>query len=173
MAKKRHLMEMKFVTEASEPTVLSVIVISKRYRWKQARSRWVEKRKLVAKTGMKPLARKSWGCLLRCKGVRHFWIYFERITVGVFVTRFQFLAFSLSVSRLYTHRRIMCLDEVPFVMGRSRRISRDTSSRRLLRTLNCLLTFSHVCEMWQLRLKPLSMVTPSKSIEFLTGKENS
>ena len=37
-------------------------------------------------------------------------------------------------------------------------------------THNC---YTHICEMWRLKLKSLSIVTPIESIEFLMGKANS
>ena len=98
--------------------------------FKKQKSRWVKKWKLADKR----IPKLGWSLFQgNVEGVsRHFWVYFERITADVFVTRFQ-LYRSSSVSRLYTHKRIMCLDEVSCVVRRSRRISRDTSSRRIMR----------------------------------------
>ena len=48
-------------------------------------------------------------------------------------TLLAFFLRSSSYARLYTYRRIMRPDEVSFVVRRSRRITKDTSSRRIIR----------------------------------------
>ena len=66
-------MEMKFETEASEPAVLSAIVISKSYRNERGPDDGTEKRKLWPKLGPR-LFQENAECVCR-----NFWIYFKRI----------------------------------------------------------------------------------------------
>ena len=47
-------------------------------------------------------------------------------------TRLAFFLRSSSDARLYTHRRIMRPDELSFVVRRSRRTTKDSSSRRII-----------------------------------------
>ena len=100
MVKKRHLMEMKFETEASEPAV-SVSNCDFKKQQKRARSRWVEKRKLVTIMGWSLFQEKAAGVS------RHFWFFFYIKTAGVFFNAVSVL----SVVRLFpvfTHADALC-----------------------------------------------------------------
>ena len=50
---------------------------------------------------------------------------------------------SSSDARLYTHRRIMRPDELSFVVRRSRRITKDSSSRRIIRLVPVFILKTH------------------------------
>ena len=58
-------------------------------------------------------------------------------------TLLAFFLRSSSDARLYTHRRIMRPDELSFVVRRSRRTTKDTSSRRIIRLVPVIILKTH------------------------------
>ena len=126
MAKKHFLRGMEFGTEAIELAVLSGIMKTKRNRnewspdwgkecvkeWKPL-DEWITKLKRLSKKGWRRLETRSnlfWPIVMKAWSLTL--INFKR---------------SLSVARLYTHRRIMRPDELSIVRHRSRRTSQDRS----------------------------------------------
>ena len=154
VARKRFIRDMDFETKASEPTVMSAIVITKSYRnergldelrngdwWTNGYQNWDEasfkKRPRVSRdtfqfilAQIKDLIKKE---PTRMK---------PHPTLPATLLAFFFLR-SSSHACLYTHRRIMRPDELSFVVRRSRRTTKDSSSRRIIRLVPVFILKTH------------------------------
>ena len=155
LARKRFIRDMDFETKVSEPAVMSAIVITKSNRnergldelrngdlrtngyqnWDKAS---FKKRLRVSRdtfqfilAEIKELIKKEPTRISpdsTCYPVRFFFTFFLR---------------SSSDARLYAHRRIMRPDELSFVVRRSRRTTKDSSSRRIIHHVPVFILKTH------------------------------
>ena len=153
MARKRFIRDMHFETKVSEPAVMSAIVITKSNRnergldelrngdwWTNGYQNWNEasfKKRLRVSRDTFQFILAEIKDLIK-KEPNHM-----KPHPTPPATLLAFFLRSSSDARLYTHRRIMCADELSFVVRRSRRITKDSSSRRIIRLVPVFILKTH------------------------------